>query len=423
MRPRRKRLPSVPIMWQNNFEVEKAVFSIISSNGDGVFRIARQMDCTNQDVVGENWVCNDTHELVLTNKDMMTAWVENYARLINVEFEWPSNELHEVFTTADPIPACPWPWSAKYSAIWNVARPLTGPSGIIAEMLKAGGEEEVELVSQLAEAVFSSGEIRVDWEEIFFLNLYEGKGEAFDRGNYCGLYLTDQVMRLLEWVLDFHTHKVLNIDEMQFGFVPGRCNTEAIFIVSGEAHCCQNTALLCPPSPLRKKLIMCQGRSCSGPWGVSVSRNRLCVSYRPLGFGMRISVQPGSMLFIQVMEAPLFYTGVEWELLCVDDLVLIAKTLEECIFKLKAWRTGAESKGLPSQPVLTHRAHPMHTSCSPSSHMMLTMCTHDAHPVNTNIRIVHKWRSLNTHMMLIQSTTNAYLVYTLCSPSMHLLLT
>ena len=30
----------------------------------------------------------------------MKAWVECYARLLNVEFEWPSNELHEVPPTA-----------------------------------------------------------------------------------------------------------------------------------------------------------------------------------------------------------------------------------------------------------------------------------------------------------------------------------
>ena len=47
-----------------------------------------------------------------------------------------------------------------------------GPSGIIAEMLKAVGEEGVELVRKLAEAVFSNGMTPVGWEESFILNLY-----------------------------------------------------------------------------------------------------------------------------------------------------------------------------------------------------------------------------------------------------------
>ena len=55
------------------------------------------------------------------------------------------------------------------------------PSGIIAEMLKAAGEDGVELARQLVQAVFSSGEIPADWKESYILKLYRGKGEAPNR--------------------------------------------------------------------------------------------------------------------------------------------------------------------------------------------------------------------------------------------------
>ena len=96
---------------------------------------------------------------------------------------------------------------------------------------KAAGEEGVQLVRKLSEAVFSSGMTPVYWEESFILNLYKGKSEALDRGNYRGLKLTDQVMKLLEWVLDSSIHQMVNIDEMHFAFVPGRGTTDAIFII------------------------------------------------------------------------------------------------------------------------------------------------------------------------------------------------
>ena len=70
------------------------------------------------------------------------------------------------------------------------------------------GEEGVELARQLTEAVFSCGVITSDWEESFILNLYKGKSGALDRGNYRGLKLTGEGMKLLEWVL------VSNICEM-----------------------------------------------------------------------------------------------------------------------------------------------------------------------------------------------------------------
>ena len=69
-----------------------------------------------------------------------------------------------------------------------------------------------------------------DWES-FILNLYKGKGEALHRGNYIGLKMTDQVMKLLEWIIDSYICKMVNIDDMQFGFVPGRGTTDVILIV------------------------------------------------------------------------------------------------------------------------------------------------------------------------------------------------
>ena len=98
-------------------------------------------------------------------------------------------------------------------------------------MLKAAGEEGIELLRSLTLAVFSSGEVPKDWEESIILNLYKGKGDALDRGNYCGLKLTDQVMKLLERVLGAFVRDMVDIDSMQFGFVPGRGTTNAIFII------------------------------------------------------------------------------------------------------------------------------------------------------------------------------------------------
>jgi len=153
------------------------------------------MDRTNQDVVGEKCVRNDAGELSLGDEDKMKAWVEHYARLLNVEFEWPSDSLREVAPVAGPPPSV----SAELvrnAIIKMKCGKAAGPSGIIAEMLKAAGDEGVELVRLLAKTVFSSGDIPKDWAESFILNLYKGKGEALDRGNYRGLKLTDQVMKL-----------------------------------------------------------------------------------------------------------------------------------------------------------------------------------------------------------------------------------
>ena len=81
-------------------------------------------------------------------------------------------------------------------------------------MLNAAGEEGVELVRNLAEAVFGSGMAPVDWEASFILNLCRGKCEALDRE----LKLTKQVMRLLESVLDSFIRQMVNIGKIEFAF-------------------------------------------------------------------------------------------------------------------------------------------------------------------------------------------------------------
>ena len=65
------------------------------------------------------------------------------------------------------------------------------------------------------------------------LCLYKGKGDALERGNYCRLKLTEQVMKVLERIVDGLIRQVVSIDDSQFGFVPGTCigTTHAIFVV------------------------------------------------------------------------------------------------------------------------------------------------------------------------------------------------
>ena len=41
-----------------------------------------------------------------------------------------------------------------------------------------------------------------------------------------------------------------------------------------------------------------------------------------------------------------FRSGVPWEDLYADDLIIIAESLEECVRRLLTWKEGMEKKGL-----------------------------------------------------------------------------
>ena len=52
-----------------------------------------------------------------------------------------------------------------------------------------------------------------------------------ERGNYRGLKLLDHALKVIERVVVKIVRKQVNIDDMQFGFMPGRGTTDAIFIL------------------------------------------------------------------------------------------------------------------------------------------------------------------------------------------------
>ena len=110
-------------------------------------------------------------------------------------------------------------------------RKTAGPSGIVAEMLKASGSVGLEVLAHLIKSVIAEGVVPADWRDSIIVNLFKGKGNALDRENYRGLKLTDHVMKLVEHVLERRIRKMVDIDEMQFGFVSGRSATDAVFIV------------------------------------------------------------------------------------------------------------------------------------------------------------------------------------------------
>ena len=72
-------------------------------------------------------------------------------------------------------------------------------------------------------------------------------------------------------------------------------------------------------------------------------------------FEVKVGVHQGSvlslLLFIIVLEALSreFSSGVPWEDLYADDLVIIAESLEECVRRLLTWKEAMEKKGLKSK--------------------------------------------------------------------------
>ena len=62
------------------------------------------------------------------------------------------------------------------------------------------------------------------------INCFKGKVDAVERGNFRGLKLLDHLMKVFERVIEKYIREAVNIDDMQFGFMPGKGTMDAIFI-------------------------------------------------------------------------------------------------------------------------------------------------------------------------------------------------
>ena len=60
---------------------------------------------------------------------------------------------------------------------------------------------------------------------------YKGKGDAMLRGNFRGLKLLEQVMKVVERMLEKILRECVSMNEMHFGFMSGKSTIEAIFII------------------------------------------------------------------------------------------------------------------------------------------------------------------------------------------------
>lgn len=351
---------------KKNAEAKK--FADLKPGLADIFKIAKQMRKDNQDVLGDKCVRNDTGNLATSDVAKCVAWKEHYSRLLNVEFPWDSNSL-----VAEPIAGVPLYISTELvnKAVAKM-KPgkAAGPSGITSEMLKSSGNAGSIMIANLLNAIIRDGVVPSDWESSFIINLYKGKGDALERGNYRGLKLLDHVMKTTERIIENIIRDRINIDEMQFGFVPGRGTSDAIFILRQlqDKHIAKSKVLYFAFIDLEKafdrvprKVIWWAMRKLGlDEWIISLVKSMYVNTKSKVRvndiftdeFDVKVGVHQGSvlspLLFIIVLEAlsSEFRIGTPWELLYADDLVLVAVTEEELRRKVDNWKEKLEIKGL-----------------------------------------------------------------------------
>ena len=89
-------------------------------------------------------------------------------------------------------------------------------------MLKAAESVGVEALTELCNLIVAEGHIPEDWKKSILNPVYKVKGDPMDCGSYRAIKLLEHSMKVVERVLEKKVRKMVNVDEMQCGFTPGK---------------------------------------------------------------------------------------------------------------------------------------------------------------------------------------------------------
>ena len=106
-----------------------------------------------------------------------------------------------------------------------------GPSEVCVEMIEASGEIGIDVMVELCQRVLDGKGMPDEWALSVVIPIFKGRGDAMSCGAYRGVKLLEHAMKIVERVLEKRIRSMVNVDEMQFGYMPGKGTVDAVFIL------------------------------------------------------------------------------------------------------------------------------------------------------------------------------------------------
>ena len=246
----------------------------------------------------------------------------------------------------------------------------TGPSEVSVKMIVASGEIGMKVLMELCQRILDGREMPDEWKTSVIVVIFKGKGDAVSCGSYTEVKLLEYAMKIVERVLERQIRTLVNLNKMQFGFMPGNGTADAIFIVRRMQEEYQKKD---------KKLYMCfvdmEKAFDRVPrkvieWAIRKKglSEVIVLAKTSLYDGAKTKVKVGSAHSEKFEEkvvvhqgsvlSPLLFAivvdiftenarrGVVNELLYADDLVLVSEDMEDLKERFWNWKDALERKDL-----------------------------------------------------------------------------
>ena len=209
-----------------------------------------------------------------------------------------------------------------------------------------------------------------EWRRNVLVPLYKGKGDIKKCGNYRGIKLMSHSIKLWERVIEARKRKEVTIAEQQFGFMPGRSTTDAIFCLrmllekwtEGQKplHCAFIDLGKAYDRVPRKELWGCLRLAETSKCYIRIIKDMYdgaTTTMRSAAglteeFKVGVELHQGSgvspFFFAIIMDKPTedIRKDATWDMLFADDIVLSRQNCRELEDDLEIWRNVLERKGL-----------------------------------------------------------------------------
>ncbi|KAK3570071.1 hypothetical protein QTP86_010237 [Hemibagrus guttatus] len=333
-----------------------------------LYRLSRQRDRDGKDVQQVR-VIKDRDGRVLTSEEsVQRRWKEYFEELMNEENkrEKRVEGVNSVEQKVDMIRKD----EVRKALKRMKSGKAVGPDDIPVEVWKCLGEAAVEFLASLFNRVLESERMPEEWRRSVLVPIFKNKGDVQSCSNYRGIKLMSHTMKVWERVVEARLRKVVEICEQQYGFMPGKSTTDAIFALrilmekyrdgQRELHCVfvdlENAYDRVP----REELWYCMRKSGVAEKYVRVvqdmyERSRTvvrCAVGQTEEFNVEVGLQQGSalspFLFAIVMDQLSEEVRQEspWTMMFADDIVICSESREQVEENLERWRFALERRGM-----------------------------------------------------------------------------
>ena len=339
-----------------------------------LIRIAKARDKASKDITSMKQMKDESGLVLHDQEKILQRWLEYFERLLNEE---NAREKYEEGEANQGVTQTIRRKEVEYAVIHMKSGKAVGADQIPIDAWKSLGERGIDILWDLMQKIWEGEQIPNAWRSSILVPIYKGKGDIQNCGNYRGIKLMSHTMKVWERIIERRLRDETEICEEQFGFMPGRGTTDAIFTLRQlierhkELHAELHIAFIdlekaydrvprqeiwrsmrtkgLPEKYVRIVKEMYQGVMTHVRSSVGTTREI------PVRVGLHQGSALSPYLFDLVMDV--LVTDVKeaapWNMMFADDVVLCEPTQEKLQEKLEEWRRALEERGMKISRVKT----------------------------------------------------------------------